>query len=282
MSDDGIDSAADRAPTAAQRDEDQTKRRVALIIGAVIVALLIWWVVSHIAAVPSTVGMSANRASNLLRFAGFETSMTLVPTDENRAGASSFKRLLAASTSRGGRSVSRSVRALVGAIADGRVSFDINYGTDALDLPLPAATAEAMPTDAEEVPALYTPPKTWDDLMPDVQNMKKSSAISTLKASGLTVTTRSGPSTTDVAKGRVYYQKPAPGLEITSGEEALLWISTVRSTWPIRPASRTRGPRAYCPRTSASPPPVRRALIQLESLAHARVALQHSPSLFGG
>jgi beta-lactam-binding protein with PASTA domain len=226
MSDAGADPGTDVVPTDEPDNEAQSRRRIAFLIVAVAVAIIIWWIISHIAVVPSTVGMSAGRAGGLLKFAGFETSVTLVPCEDQLSG-----RVLVQAPARGLYLTWWPVRVMVGAsgLAGGpdenNVSFVIVPGSGALDLPAPAAAQEVMPTDPEEVLPLYYPPVTWEKLMPDVQNMTKSQAIAALDRVGMSATTKSGPSTTDVSKGRVYHQKPAPGVGVTSGQTAVLWFS---------------------------------------------------------
>ncbi len=224
MSDEGIEPEADVA-TADLQDEDQTKRRMAFVLVALVIGLLIWWVLSHVAVVPGTVGMSVGRASALMKFAGFETSVTVVPSDDSMAG-----RVLVQAPAQGLYFTWWPIRVAVGSSslaseAERDVRFVIDVGSSGLELPIPDAKTEVIPTDPEEVLPLYNPPVTWDMLMPDVQNLTESQALSACRAVGLSVKMKSGPSTTDVRKGRIYYQKPAPGREIASGQTAELWIS---------------------------------------------------------
>jgi beta-lactam-binding protein with PASTA domain len=226
MSDAGADPGTNQVPTDEPNNESQSRRWIAFLIVAVALAILIWWIISHIAVVPSTVGMSTGRATGLLKFAGFETSVTVVPSEDKLSG-----RVIVQAPAHGvyltwwpvGVTVGSS--ALAGETGQQSVAFTIVPGSGVLDLPASEAGQEVMPTDAEEMLAPYSPPQTWELLMPDVLNMTKSHAISALDGVGMHVTTRIGPSTTDVPKGHVYYQKPAPGVAIEPGETALLWVS---------------------------------------------------------
>ena len=225
MAEPALDTATDLVPSDEQDNQTQSRRRVAFVIVAIAIAILIWWIISHIAVVPSTVGMSTGRARTLLKFAGFETSVTVVPTDDKLSG-----RVLVQAPAGGLYLTWWPVRVSVGSSALSAsytedVAFIIDTGSSGLDLAAPAGGWEVMPTDAEEMLGLYYPPRTWELLMPDVQNMTESQAISAVEGVGLNVTTERGPSTTDVAKGRIYYQKPAPGLGIKSGQTAVLWVS---------------------------------------------------------
>jgi PASTA domain len=226
MAEPGLDSAADLAPSAEQDKQAQSRRRVAFVIVAIALAILVWWIISHIAVVPSTIGMSSTRARSLLKFAGFETSVTLVPTEDKLSG-----RVVLQAPARGLYLTWWPVRVTVGANAlsagytENDVTFFIDTGDSGLEVPQAGSASVVMPTDPEEVLALYYPPRTWDLLMPNVQNMTESQAVAAVKAVGMHVTTKRGPSTTDVKKGRVYYQKPAPGSGIESGQTAVLWVS---------------------------------------------------------
>ncbi len=225
MSDEEFEPAAEAVP-ADEETEEQRRRRMAFVAAAIAFAILLWWVLSHIASVPSTVGMSQARAGELIHFAGFETSVTAVPCEDKMVG-----RVLVQAPGRGLYFTWWPVRIAVGGTSMGAdaagndVSFVIEQGAPGLELAVPGRVPEAMPTDPEEVLPLYYPPVGRATRMPDVQNMTQADASGIVRALGLRVSVQTGPSTTDITRGRVMYQNPAPGMEVARGQSATLWLS---------------------------------------------------------
>ncbi len=209
-----------------QDDRDQLRRWGAYALVTVVLALLIWWVLSHLGTVPATIGMSQQRAEDLIHYAGFDTSVTVVPADAARAGV-----VLVQAPARGWYFTWWPVEIAVGTDSLAQdssqtVVFFIDRRSSGWETTTTGlASTEVMPDDADEVAALYNPPHTWERLMPNVLNTKRSSALGTLGRAGLHVTLKAGPSTTNAAKGRVYYQYPEPGAEIEVGQTAIIWIS---------------------------------------------------------
>ncbi len=209
-----------------QDDRDQLRRWGAYALVTVVLALLIWWVLSHLGTVPATIGMSQQRAEDLIHYAGFDTSVTVVPSDAARAGV-----VLVQAPARGWYFTWWPVEIAVGTDSlapDGSetVAFLIDLRSSGWETTTTGvASTEVMPTDADEVAALYYPPHTWERLMPNVLNKTRSNALGTLGRAGLHVTLKAGPSTTNAAKRRVYYQYPEPGAEIHVGQTAIIWLS---------------------------------------------------------
>ncbi len=224
MAEPALEPATDVAP--GEERQSNRGRTFAIIAVVVVVVALVLWVLAHLGSVPSTVGMSQERATTLLKFSGFKTDVLSVPADDKLTG-----RVIVQAPAGGIYLTWWPVRVTVGSSSlasglDGQdVSFVIDAGSNALDLPVPTSTVEVLPTDAEEMAAIYFPAITWPTLMPDVQNLSKSKATKQLKGLGLKVKTKYGPSTTDVRKGRVYFQSPAPGSDIARGQTVTVWIS---------------------------------------------------------
>lgn len=85
---------------------------------------------------------------------------------------------------------------------------------------------EVMPLDDEEMDPLFIPVIPYERLMPNVLNLKAAKASTAIRDIGLSVQTKVGPSTTDVARGSIYYQDPPPGTEVVLGQTATLWVSS--------------------------------------------------------
>ena len=211
-------------PPDDSRDEDRRRRAFGCLLTAIAAAIIIWWILTHIAMVPGTIGMSQRRAQGLIGEAGFETSVTAIPAGDAQAG-----RVITQTPINRLYFTFWPIYLTVGGgeeLADGGGGLTIDRSPSGLDtVAIGSSDYEVYPYDPDEEYPLYNPPAYWDPLMPNVQNLTKADATKRVKDAGLKVKYEYGPSTTDVAKGRIYYQSPAPGWGIDGVGTATLWVS---------------------------------------------------------
>jgi beta-lactam-binding protein with PASTA domain len=218
---------ADAGVTSSEDEEaaaERKRRRAAFVILFIVFVLLLWWLLSHLALVPNTIGMSERRARIVLYQAGFSVDATAIPAPPRQVGRVLIQNPLGGAW----RLTFWPVLVSVGSSAGYTLLDELEIAEgEAGELPTstPGQDVEVLPSDAEEVAPLYYPPGYYELLMPNVQNMSRSKASAALRRVGLRVRWSEGPSTTGVASGRVYYQKPSPGVSIKWGQSASCWVS---------------------------------------------------------
>lgn len=224
MADEELSAALEEGLTDPEGADEGSDKRVGALITTVGLALIILWLILNSGIVPNTVGMSSEQSKSVLREAGFASEVTT-----QAAGMRPSNRVIRQSPSGGLRLRLWPIQVTITAGGDGSsTSGNGNGGYPYRDYSYDVDTdgdKRTMPVDAEEMKPLYVPPST-ELLMPNVQNMTSTKAQRKIKALGLRVTRKYGPSTTDVAKNRVYYQYPAPGTRVKRGDVTLVWVST--------------------------------------------------------
>lgn len=213
----------------AEDDSKKSDRRaflafLALLLVAVVV---IWLLLSRMIVVPDVVGMTEDDARAVLTEAGFVVGEVDEATAEDAAAVSAGE-VAAQEPSGGSRAFRGTEIDLSVALAGGG-----DGSTGAGGLPDGSTggytggsgygPADGDDDDADiDVAAVDTRP-----IVPTVQNMTKSAALSALKSAGYVgVIGGYGPTTAGVLEGHVYYQNPPPYTRASSGSKVVIWIST--------------------------------------------------------
>jgi hypothetical protein len=222
-----VGSVDDSDDAVASTEDDQDRRRIAALIASALLLLVVIWVLTRLlGCVPSTVGMSEEQSEKTINEAGFDVATDTVLADgqlpgivldQSPGGGLYFKFWSVSIWISGGSGDDDQNASVIWEEDNGLLAGGPGPGPDA---------EEVLPSDAEELDPLYYPMLPAERLMPNVQSMSESQALSTLWSVGVSARVRTGPSTTDVPQGQVYFQDPRPGIELSGRPTATIWIST--------------------------------------------------------
>jgi beta-lactam-binding protein with PASTA domain len=222
-----VGAADNQDDAVASTEDDQDRRRLATFVASAVLLLVVIWVLTRLlGCVPNTVGMSEAQSEEIINEAGFGVATDTVladgqipgiVVDQSPGGGLYFKFWAVDIWISGGTGAGSEQASVVWQEDNGLLAEAPGPGPEG---------EEVLPSDAEEVDPLYYPMLPAERLMPNVQSMSESRALSTLWSSGVSAIVEYGPTTSDVPEGQVYFQDPRPGIELTGRPTATIWIST--------------------------------------------------------
>jgi len=203
---------------AQEPADDEPRQNRGLIAGlvlAAIVILIIWWILSQLVTVPDVVGMQERDARATIEETGLSISDVMrLPSATDPAGE------VVATCPEAGVRIFRwgSVRLFV-------VSGD-GDAEDGAEQPDDGDINLVWGTDAEREPGAMPVRPPGPLRIPQVFDLNESAAIARLQQDGYRATVEYGDSSTNVAKGLVFYQDPPPDTVAPRGTMVIIRVST--------------------------------------------------------
>jgi beta-lactam-binding protein with PASTA domain len=221
----------EETPDILGREEEPERRRWAIIAIVALGILLLVLLITRLGTVPDVRGLPLADAQAAVLRAGFsignvtglsEPMVGTVDDQHPAPGAWRFK----------GSGIDLELHGEVVLSDDGA-----RIGSDEDEYVPAEPSADVDETDEE----LADTPLSSGPYVPEVLAMSRQAAVSALNAAGYRVSVRSGPSTTSIPAGRVFYQSLAPHSTAAKGSLVTIWVSTGppggsdRSPRPERP-----------------------------------------------
>lgn len=204
------------------RGDPWRKAAIAIVILVAIIVVPQWWLRLQFAAVPDVIGMPRSDAERQIRAAGFEigdSTHTLAEPGEK------IGLVVQQSPGPGDRRMRGSAVDMVVAEAPSETTSTPSGDSEPIIGPPPVTPDEGRKTD-NVTAAPESPPVNSGAQVPQGIGKSASDAGAALRGAGYAVVVKSGPSSTDVAKGVVYRQVPAPGAYEPRGTTVTIWVST--------------------------------------------------------
>lgn len=220
----GQNDPTDMQTGADVRTDDRTRRAMfALILLVALAVIFAWWLWLQTAVVPDVTGMSASQAKAALTQAGFEPG----DIEVDRTALADPGTIDEQGIPGGTRAMKGERVDLFVAGAPEAPEPDLGTagsGTDIDGFDSQDDDADSIRDRGDDEYYSGTGRKRYRGV-PQVLNQTESSAVSELKSAGYTVRIVRAPNAGGIAKGRVFYQTPEPGVTAASGVVEI-WIST--------------------------------------------------------